>query len=219
MPDLDFTVEGVKPASHGMIPLIEFEMRVRNRPADERIQAIALHIQIQIECPKRPYDKGEKEKLLELFGEPERWGGTLRNRLWTHVDTTVPPFSGETTARFTVPCSFDLNLASAKYFYALGAGEVPLLFLYSGTVFFEGEDGRLQVARISWDKEGSFRLPVEVWKETIDYHYPNKAWVMLDRDVFERLYAFKRERSITTWEETLERLMPENTERKETVLV
>ena len=52
-------------------------------------------------------------------------------------------------------------------------------------------------------------MPVSVWREMMDQHYPNSAWIYLHRDVFERLLAYKREHGLPTWEATLERLLPE----------
>ena len=207
MSDLDFTVLGVKPANYGITPLLEFELRVDNQSPEQPIQAVALHVQIQIECPRRSYSADEKASLLELFGKPERWGQTLRNRLWCHVDTTVPAFTGATAVRLLVPCTFDLRVASAKYFHALEEGEVALLFLYSGSVFYQADDGRLQVSRISWNKEGRFRMPVAAWQETIDHHYPNSGWLALDRQVFKRLDAFRRGLPEPTWEQAIENLL------------
>jgi len=98
-------------------------------------------------------------------------------------------------------------VAATKYFYALEEGEVPLLFLFSGTIFYAADDGALQVAQISWDKEAPFRLPVQVWKEMIDHYYPNSAWLRLQQDVFDRLYRYKVRRGLPTWEQALESLL------------
>jgi hypothetical protein len=207
MPDLNFTVTGVEPAARGIVPLLLFNLEVTNAPADELIQSATLQVQIQFECPKRAYDAEEKEKLLDLFGEPERWGQTLRNRLWTHAVATVGSFSGTSTACLSVPCTFDLNVSAAKYFYALDEGDVPLLFLFSGTVFYSTQDGRLQVQRISHEKECSWRMPARLWRDLMDHHWPNTAWITLHRDVFDRLCEFKRRNGLPTWEQTLERLL------------
>ena len=88
-----------------------------------------LQVQIQIHPTLRSYQPAEKEKLGELFGTPDRWGQTLRARLWTHANVNVPQFSGRTEAVLSVQCTFDLNVSATKYFYALEVGEVPLLFL------------------------------------------------------------------------------------------
>lgn len=107
-----------------------------------------------------------------------------------------------------LPCSFDFNVASTKYFSALKAGEIPLNLMFSGTVFYSREDNRLQVEQIPWDREARFQLPVKVWQEVMDHYYPNTAWLCLRRDVFERLAEFKTNCGMTSWEEALERIIP-----------
>jgi hypothetical protein len=217
MPDLDFKVTGVATGAYGLTPLLNFNLEVSNPNARENIHSVALQVQIQIAAPRRPYTALEKDKLVDLFGTPDRWGQTLGSKLWALTSTSLRSFSGETTSIISVPCSFDLNIAASKYFYALDAGEVPLLFLFSGTIFYPGEGGRLQIQQISWNKEASYRMPVATWKQLMDVHYPNTAWLYLNRDVFDRLYAYRRVHGISSWEETIERLLPEN-ERAEAVL-
>ena len=208
MPELDFKVTGIEPAAHGLTPLLNFTLEVAATPATQAIHSVILQAQIHIQATQRRYDPAEKKKLTDLFGPPDRWGDTLRARLWALTSTTVRPFTGATTATLTVPCSFDLNVAATKYFYALDEGEVPLLFLFSGTIFYEGDDGQLQVQQISWNKECPFRLPVKAWKDLMDHHYPNMAWLALNREVFERLYAYRLAHGDTSWEQTIEKLLP-----------
>jgi hypothetical protein len=145
--------------------------------------------------------------LIELFGTPERWGQTLRNRLWGFSNGVVRAFEGGTETTLSMPCTFDLNVAATKYFHALDGGEVSLLFLFSGSIFYEASDGRLQVQQISWNKECTYRMPVEVWKKMMDHHFPNVAWLTLDREVFERLYAYKRSVGASSWDETISGLL------------
>jgi hypothetical protein len=208
MPDLDFKITGIDPSVRGLTPLLNFKVEVTNTPATEAIHTVILQAQIQIQATQRRYDVAEKDKLSDLFGAPERWGDTLRAKLWAITQTTVRSFTGSTTAMLTIPCTFDLNVMATKYFYALEAGEVPLLFLFSGTIFYEVDDGRLQVQQISWNKECAFRMPVKVWQELMDHHYPNTAWLSLNREVFERLYAYRRSHGIPSWEQTIEQLLP-----------
>ena len=152
MPNLDFRVEGAEVQEFAAVPSLLFKLRVKNLE-EEPIRSVALNTQIRIAAAQRHYDTVEQERLLELFGEPSRWKDTLRSLLWTHTVLQVPAFSGSTLTDMPVPCTYDLEVVAAKYFYALEDGEVPLEFLFSGTVFYAGEDGRLQVARISWEKE------------------------------------------------------------------
>ncbi|MGH7936477.1 MAG: DUF6084 family protein [Chthoniobacterales bacterium] len=207
MPDLDFEILGVEAAVRGLVPLLHFKLRVTNEPLNETIQSVILQAQIQIQSPQRSYIESEKEKLFELFGAPEDWGQTLRVKLWTHSNTTVRTFSGATDAILPVPCSYDLNLAATKFFHGVEEGEVPLLFLFSGTIFYAGADGRLQVQQISWNKESAYRMSVRVWKELMEQHYPNSAWLYLERDVFERLANYKRRSGVTSWEQAIEKLL------------
>ena len=94
-----------------------------------------MRCQIQLEVTRRRYTAEDQEKLRDLFGEPDRWGQTLRNLLWTHVNVNVPPFQETTVVDLPVPCTFDFNVAATKYFHGLGDGEVPLCLMFSGTVF------------------------------------------------------------------------------------
>ncbi|MGH6863209.1 MAG: DUF6084 family protein, partial [Methylocella sp.] len=106
-----------------------------------------------------------------------------------------------------VPCSFDFNVAATKYFFGLERGEVPLAFLFSGAVFYRDAGGHLQMDQISWSKEASFRLPVRIWQELMDFYYPNTAWLRIDREVFDEIYRYKRDNGFTGFDETLRALM------------
>jgi hypothetical protein len=132
--------------------------------------------------------------------------------LWTHASVVVPGFAGNsTTVDLHVPCTFDFNVAATKYFAGLTEGDIPLNFLFSGTVFYAPCDGALQVAPISWEQEARFKLPVQVWREMMDSYYPNNVWIHLRRDVFERLYRYKMRHGIPTWEQALEEVLPAET--------
>jgi len=204
--DLAFRVTSVEAVSRGVVPLLQFNLEITNTPATETIQAVMLHAQIQIQSAQRAYTQQEKERLVELFGTPDQWGQTLRNRLWTHVNVTVPAFTGRVNVSMPVPCTYDLNVIGGKYFFALDGDDVPLLFLFSGTVFYQTADERLQIQRISWERECTYRMPAHTWRELMETHYPNSAWLYLQRDVFDRLYEHKRRHGLATWEQTIEHL-------------
>jgi hypothetical protein len=206
MPDLDFRVESVAPVPYAAAPMLSFKLRVTNKNWEELIHSMALRAQIQVEVTRRHYTAEEQARLGDLFGEPSRWGQTLKTMLWTHIAVNVPAFQGETAVEVPVPCTFDFNVATTKYFHGLDEGDLPLNFLFSGTLFYRGEQEELQVAPISWEKEAKFRLPVKTWKQMIDEYYPNTAWLCLRRDAFERLYEYKVRNGIPTWEQAIERL-------------
>ena len=206
MPELDFGVEGADVLEFAAVPSLLFKLRIENL-GEESIRSVALSTQVRIAATQRHYDAAEQERLLELFGEPHRWGSTLRSLLWTHTTLQVPPFSGRTVVDMPVPCTYDFEVIAAKYFYALESGEVPLEFLFSGTVFYAGEGGGLQIARISWEKEAPFRLPVRLWKETMEHYFPNSAWIRLRRDAFDQLYDYKARMGLPTWDAAVEALL------------
>jgi hypothetical protein len=209
MPDLNFKVEKAEAIPHAAQPLLNFALRISNDEPGaeaETIHTVALRCQIRIEPAKRRYDSAEQEQLLDLFGKPSRWGQTLRAMLWTHTSLVVPAFTGSTVVELPVPCTFDFNVAAAKFFYALQDGEVPLCLLFSGTVFYATEEG-LQVMQIPWEKEANFRLPVRVWKQMMDFYYPNSAWLCLRKDAFDQLYQYKSRRGLPTWEAAIEALL------------
>lgn len=211
MPDLNFQVDSAEPQRHAAAPLLLFRLRIDEATAPGApptpIQSIALRCQVRIEPARRRYEPAERERLLDLFGTPERWGQTVRPMLWMHVGAVVPAFEGSGTAELAVPCTFDFNVAATKYFAALRGGEIPLGFLFSGTIFHEGPEGALQVAQIPWEKEAAFRLPARTWHDLMDLYYPNGAWLNLRKDVFERLDRYRSRGGHPTWEHALERLL------------
>jgi Family of unknown function (DUF6084) len=208
MPDLSFQIEKAEPQHFTVAPTLLFKLRINNAVADEEVHSVALRCQIQLEVARRQYSAEDQSHLRDLFGEPGRWGQTLKTMLWTHASVVAPAFAGTTVVDVPVPCTFDFNVAATKYFHGLEDGDVPLCFLFSGTVFYADDGGVLQVAPIPWDKETRFRLPVRSWQEMMDIYYPNSAWLRLRRDVFERLYEYKVAHGIPTWEQALERMLP-----------
>ena len=143
MPDLRFRVEGAQAVAHAASPLVSLRLHISNAASDP-IHAVLLRCQVQIEAPRRAYEESEQEGLADLFGAPARWPTTLKPLLWTQLGATVPAFAGETRFELQVPCTVDLNVASGKYFQSLASGAVPLLLLFSGTVFHAAPDGTVR---------------------------------------------------------------------------
>lgn len=205
MPELSIQVATAKAVPFAAVPTLAFPMEISNAAADEAIHTIVLRCQIQIEVTRRGYTRREQARMLDLFGKPERWGQTLRNLLWTHTSVVVPGFEGQSTvADMQVPCTFDFNVAATKYFDGLESGEIPLLLLFSGSVFYATSGSSLQVAPISWNLEARHKVPVETWREMMAIYYPNCVWINVHRDAFERLNQYKTERGIPSWEQALQ---------------
>ena len=207
MPDLDFSVESADVLPYAAVPTILFRLGIQNAVEGEEVNSISLRTQIRIAATRRRYDPVEQEKLRELFGEPHQWKDTLRSVLWTNTNTIVPRFSGGTVFEMPMTCTYDFDVVGTKYFAALEDGEIPLEFLFSGTTFYRGEGGALQVAQISWEKEAQFRLPVRLWREMMDHYFPNSAWLRLHKDTFDRLYDYRSRNALLTWDRTLESLL------------
>jgi hypothetical protein len=184
-------------------------MNLKNADPRETLHTVVLRCQIQIEVARRKYTAQDQGKLRDLFGEPERWGQTLRSMLWTHASVVVPQFTGSTTASMQVPCTFDFNVAATKYFNGLADGNIPLCLMFSGTVFYTDSEGLMRVAPISWEKETRYQLPLKVWQDMMDIFYPNIAWLSLRRDVFERLLEYKVRHGIPSWEQAIEKVLAE----------
>lgn len=201
---LGFEVVGAEAVPYSASPTVAFALRIET---DRPVRSLSLSAQIRIAPARRAYDATSKERLVELFGTPERWGETLRGFVWANATLLAPPFSASTVAQMPVACTYDLEVASAKYFNALADGEVPLEFLFSGTVFYTGDGGLLRTAHISWESEAAFRLPVQVWKEAMEASFPGSAWLRVRKDVFDRLVAYKAKRALPTWEAAMEELL------------
>jgi uncharacterized protein DUF6084 len=205
MPDLTFAIEGAEPLADAAAPCLSFALRVANR-SGEPVDAVLLRCQVQIEAARRRYTAAEKDRLRDLFGEPERWGQTLHPLLWANLSVNVPAFTGAADCPIQVPCTFDFNVAATKYFYGIEAGEIPVSVLFSGTVFYRSGAG-LQVQPIPWDREARFALPVRVWREMMDLWYPGTAWLHLGRTAFDALCRFRSEQGIPTFDESVLQLL------------
>jgi hypothetical protein len=202
--DLQFTCTGVRPEPYGAGPTLLFGLRIEE--ADHQpVHAVALRCQIRIEPAGRSYDPDEVGMLGDLFGEPSRWSSTLKPLQFAHASITVPAFTGSTEVDLPVPCTYDTEVASASYFRALSRGEIPLLLLFSGTVF-TGRDG-FRAEPVPWHKETAYRMPVDVWRNMIEQYFPNSGWLRVRLDVLDALRRYRSSRALPSWERVFEELL------------
>jgi hypothetical protein len=209
VPQLSFSVSDAVAERYSAAPILNFALSIE-RSGGGVVRSVLLDTQIQIAARRRPYGEDEQDALVELFGTPDRWGTTLRTLLWTRTTLVVPPFTDSALLTLPVACSYDLEVNAANYLSGLKEGEVPLEFLFSGSVFYTGPGGMLQTVRISWEQEAEYRLPVSVWRETMDRHFPGAAWLRLGRGAFDGLRAYKAEHGLRTLEDAVERLLGED---------
>jgi hypothetical protein len=119
----------------------------------------------------------------------------------------VQGFQGSREFDLPVPCTYDFEVSATKYLHALGGGDVPLLLLFSGTVFTRGATG-FAVEQLSWSLEARCRLPVSAWQALMDHYFPGSGWIRLDRDLIAVLARFKSERGLMSWDEAIGALLP-----------
>jgi hypothetical protein len=197
-PDPTFEVLGDEPVAHAASPTLKFALRVTENP-ERPLHAIALSAQINIDPARRTYDEATRGRLVELFGPAERWASTTRSFLWAQVGALVPAFSGSADFTLTVPCTYDLEISAAKYFYSLPDGEIPLTFHFSGTILFS-EEGSVQIAMVPWSCSARYRLAVEDWKRMMALYYPGGGWVRLQTSTLDRLQERKAEAGLPSFD-------------------
>ncbi len=205
MSERAFECLDARPGRYAAVPTFVLRLRLAD-VSGERVHAIALRCQLRIEPHLRRYGDAEAGRLVDLFGEPARWGDTLKPLQFANLSAMVQGFTGSTEVDLPVPCTYDFEVVSAKYLHSLDDGEVPLLLLFSGTVFRRGETG-FSVEQVPWNKEATYRLPVRVWRETMDRYFPNSGWIRIRRDTLDALSRFKSREALPTWDETLETLL------------
>jgi len=207
MTTLSFAVVRAHAEPHAAVPTIMLRLRVEEADGFS-VHALALRCQIRIEPQRRRYSAEEEVRLYELFGETPQWGDSLRPFLWTHVSTTIGGFDGTTEFDLPVECSYDFDVAGAKYLHGLGDGDIPLLFLFSGTVFTRGESG-FAAEPLSWSAEASYKMPVAVWRAMMDCYFPNSGWIRVRRDTLDDLQRYRAVRGLPTWDQAFEQLLKE----------
>ena len=213
MAELAFDCVGATAGRYAVVPTFSLRLRI-SETTGQQVAAIALRCQLRIEPARRRYSAAEAERLHDLFGDPGRWADTLKPLQFTTVSVMVPAFTGSTEIDLPITASYDLEVAATRYFAGLEEGGIPLLLLFSGTVFTT-VDGRLQVQQVPWSKEAPFRLPVSVWREAIDAHFPNSAWIRMSRDTLDELQRFKTRHALPTWEAAVSALLAQATEATE----
>lgn len=205
-PEVEFAVLGARPLKYAAAPMLALDLDV-TETAGRQVYMLALSVQLMIEPARRAYDDAAHERLVELFGAPERWAVTTRSLVWSTLDIVVPAFTGRTTVTVPIACHYDLELAAAKYLHALTDGEAPLALHFNGMVYYPGENGGLQIVLLPWSNSIGFRMPVRVWHETIEHYYPGTAWVGLRAQTLEALQRAKLDRGLATLDDTVYALL------------
>lgn len=208
--DLRLEVEGVSAVPYAAAPTLRFELSL-TEPRDREVHVGVLSVQVHIDPAKRSYDEPTRERLIDLFGAPERWAATTQSFQWARVDAMVPGFRGSTRLDLEIPCTYDLEVAASKYLYSLPDGIAPLSFFATGMLLYSGASERLQVAQVPWSCTARYDMPVAAWKQAISDVYPGGGWVRLQTDTLDALAARKAARSHHSFDDCVRALLEETT--------
>ncbi|HTR91085.1 MAG TPA: DUF6084 family protein [Trebonia sp.] len=205
MAELTFGCTGAHAVRYAATPTFALSLNITENTG-VRLHAIALRCQIRIEPHRRRYTADEARRLSELFGDTHSWGETAKPLQLATLTALVPGFTSRTEVELQVPCSYDLEVASARYLQVLEDGIIPLLLLFSGTVFVD-RGHTYSVELIPWSLEVPFPMPVRVWHNVIDEHFPGSAWLRCSRETLGALAEFKSSYALSTWDDTLSALL------------
>jgi hypothetical protein len=211
MSGLAFSVLDATSDPYAVTPTLMFRLRIEDA-GEQPVSAVALRCQIRIEPQRRGYTDEEAAGLVDLFGGRERWRDTARPFLFAHATTMLRGFTGDLEFDLPVACSYDFEVAASKYLHAVRDGEVPLTFLFSGTVFRPAAADATAatgfgVEQIPWHLEASYRLPVAVWRAVMDRYFPNSGWIRLDVETLDALVRYRSAQGLPSWERTVESLL------------
>jgi Family of unknown function (DUF6084) len=208
VPEPEFAITGAAHLAFSAAPTMLFSATVEI-PSGHEIQSIVLSVQVMIDPARRGYDVETRERLAELFGPPASWTPSTQGLAWARVSAIVPAFVGSTVFALEVPCTYDLEVAATKYFYAVPDGHVPLSFHFTGTVFYREPDGRLQVVPVPWSATAQFRMPIAAWQAMIAEHYPGGGWIRLNAHTLADLNARRAVRGLPSFDACISALLEE----------
>jgi hypothetical protein len=209
IPEPEFEITGASHVAFAATPTMLFSATA-SEPNGYQVQSIALTVQVMIDPARRGYDVETRGRLAELFGPPASWAPSTSGLAWARVAATVPGFSGSTAFGLEVPCTYDLEVAAAKYFYALQDGQVPLSFHFNGNVFYRPHppaDGQLQVVPVSWTNSAQYTMPVQTWRAMIAEHYPGGGWIRVADSTLAALNQRRATRGLASFDACVNELL------------
>jgi hypothetical protein len=194
---------------YGASPTLLFRLRV-SELTGQRIHAIAMRCQMRFEPGRREYTDDEAALLLDVFGDRSRWSDTLKPMQFALASLMVPSFDGSVDVEVAVPVSYDLEVATGKYLHALTGAPVPIVMMFSGTVFGKSDQG-FWVEQVPWHLETRCGMPVQVYRDLMDAYFPQSGWLRLHRETLDRLLEYKAAKGLATWDDVMNELVCEVT--------
>ena len=218
IPEPEFEITSAAHVAFAAAPTMLFSAQV-TEPNGADVQSIALTAQVMIDPALRGYEPETRERLAELFGPPANWAPSTSGLAWARVAAAVPSFRDRAVFGLEVPCTYDLEVAAAKYFYSVTDGTIPLTFHFNGNVFYwSGSAGdpsaerRLSVVPVSWTNSAQYRMPVSAWRAMMAEHYPGGGWIRLADDTLEALNRRRAARGLPSFDACIEELLEDRGE-------
>lgn len=202
---LSFSCTGARPEQYASSHTMIFDLTIKES-SGVRVHAALLRAQLRIEPHRRRYSAAEAAGVDDIFGEVSRWGETLKPMQLAMANVLTPAFTHEVTVPLPVSFSYDIEVASNKYLHSMIDGEIPILLLFSGSVFYQTPGG-VQIDPVAWHEEANYRLPVSVWREMMDLHFPGQGWIQMRTDTIDALRKYRAKEADLTWDHTVERLL------------
>ena len=140
---------------------------------------IALRCQVRIEPQRRRYDDAEEPALLDLFGDRDRWSHDAQAVPVDAVQHHGPGLHRRDRGRPAAARAPTTSRSPAsKYLHALRDGEIPLVLLFSGTVFTRGATG-FASSRCRGTARRATGCRWRSGGDLMDAYFPNTGWMRL----------------------------------------
>lgn len=196
MTKLEFTIREAIAEPHPATPALRLRLNLRS--SGEAIDAIAVRARVQIEPWRRRYAPGEEALLSDL--------SPTAALQWAETSLVLPGFDGETLFDVTLACTYDLQVAAAKYLTALADGAIPVRLFFNGTIF-RGAPAGFNVEMLPWDLECAGDIPIATWQRAMDACFAGQAWIRIDRSTFDALRRFRAAHHCASWDDAVNAML------------
>ena len=137
--------------------------------------------------------------------------------LWTHVSTTLAGFTGSTEVDLPVECTYDFEVAAAKYLHALAGRRDPAACCCSRAPCSPAATSGFAAEPVAWDREA--RLPAAgrgLARASWTCYFPDSGWLRVRRDDPRPAPAVQgRREALPTWDQAFEQLLKQAGEARD----
>ena len=146
------------------------------------IYTIALRCQINVDPARRRYDADPASDCPSCSESPS--GGARRPRASCGRASTCSSRASKARPTSTSRCPAATTSRSRPPDISRGLsdGAVPLSFHLSGSVFYKTSSGELRITQVPWDIDVRYELPLAVWTDMMEHHYPEEWLGALRRE-------------------------------------